>query len=109
MDQQQPQPTYGVDARIRTRDHTGTWKHAPPLLPQRASRTPRAFKQIQKNAKYSPRRKRKDSKGRSMNFVLHVVFAFVASNVTVPTFLKGLLMLDKQDLRTRVGERIFKT
>ena len=105
MDQQQPQPTYGVDARIRTRDHTGTWKHAPPLLPQRASRTQRAFKQIQKNAKYSPRRKRKDSKGRSMNFV----FAFVALNVTVPTFLKGLLMPDKQDLRTRVGERIFKT
>ena len=40
---------------------------------------------------------------------LHVVFVFVASNVTVPTFLKGLLMLDKQDLRTRVGGRIFKT
>ena len=84
--------------------------NAPPLLPQRASRTQRAFEQIQKNAKYSPRRKRKDSKGRSMNFDwINVVFAFVALNVTVPTFLKRLLMLDKQDLRTRVGERIFKT
>jgi len=47
--------------------HTGG-SNAPPLLPQRASRTPRAFKQIQKNAKYSPGRKRKDSKGRSINF-----------------------------------------
>ena len=84
--------------------------NAPPLLPQRASRTQRAFKQIQKDAKYSPRRKRKDSKGISMHFdSINVVFAFVALNVTVPTFLKGLLMLDKQDLRTRVGERNFKT
>ena len=89
--------------------HTGR-SNAPPLLPQRASRTPRAFKKIQKNAKYSPRRKRKDSKRRSINFdCINVVFAFVALNIKVPTFLNGLLMLDKQDLRTRVGGRIFKT
>ena len=93
------------------------WNHshiggsnAPPLLPQRASRTSRAFKHIQKNAKYSPRRKRKDSKGRPINLdLINIVFAFVALNAAVATFLKGLLMLDKQDLRTRVGEHISKT
>ena len=77
---------------------------------QRASRTPRAFKHIQKNAKYSPRRKRKDSKGRPINLdLINIVFAFVALNAEVATFLKGLLTLDKQDLRTRVGEHISKT
>ena len=104
-DQQQTQPTWhrGQDSN---QSHTGG-SNAPPLLPQRASRTPCAFKHIQKNGKYSPRRKRKDSKGRSINLdLINIVFAFVALNVAVATFLKGLLMLDKQDLRTRVGEHI---
>ena len=59
--------------------------------------------------KYLPLRKRKDSKGRSVNLdLINIVFAFVALNVAVATFLKGLLMLDKQDQRTRVQEHIFK-